>query len=175
MKNLDIRVLCSALAGVILGTITFTCAAPQNLPKMESVAPPRSDTVYTSTRQINRLTVAPDGTLWVGTSGGVLHFSRGGSWHKWTRSDGLPSHEVRTIDVSNDVVSAVTPRGNALWRDGKWTAVGLAAAENLSGRIRPVENAIATAVWRGDKFTANADVLKIGEGKAHRSVPPPPS
>ncbi|HEX8833392.1 MAG TPA: hypothetical protein VF719_04290, partial [Abditibacteriaceae bacterium] len=42
---------------------------------------PAVDTLFTSTRGVNHLTVGPDGALWAATNGGVLRHAQG-QWRK---------------------------------------------------------------------------------------------
>lgn len=122
------------------------------------------NTVFTSTREINDLTVAPDGTLWAATGGGVLRRQPSGEWTKWTRTDGLPSHEIKRI-VLGSTVQIQTPLGNAIFSNQKWQPV------DVSTRIAP-RNII---LWRGAQVKATLDGLQIVRGKTARRVALPAS
>jgi len=84
--------------------------------------PPTTDAVYTSTRNVSRLLVAPDGAIWAATGGGVLRRdAQTKAWRKWTRADGLPSNEARGFVVGGDgAVTVLFPRHAATVRDGEW-------------------------------------------------------
>src|SRR5207244_6742885 len=70
---------------------------------------PPSVEIYTSTREITSLLVAPGGTLWVGSRGGLLRREPGGGWRKFTRRDGLPAHEVISLALHGGEVVAKLP------------------------------------------------------------------
>jgi hypothetical protein len=88
-------------------------------PATASVSP-AVDGVFTSTRYVTAIALAPDGTVWAGTMGGVLSRGPDGRWRKFTRADGLPSHEVLGLVVEDDTVVVVFPQASASWRDGRW-------------------------------------------------------
>lgn len=111
-------------------------------PRSMHAAPPARDRDFSSSREINRLRVEPDGTLWAFTSGGVLRLQRG-AWKKIDRAprdadrtsapvkwrgqsvtfsfDGLRLGDGKTARLiplppsSGTHLTAVLPRGDVLW------------------------------------------------------------
>ncbi|HEX8551837.1 MAG TPA: hypothetical protein VF681_09810 [Abditibacteriaceae bacterium] len=116
---------------------------------------------FSATRQINGLTLAPDGVLWVATSGGVLRRDISGAWRKWTRADGLPTHEVRRVEIENNVVRAVTPRGVAISSGETWT--GSNAKEPVAPRL----------MWRGQAISGTHELVLGDEDKTRKIALPP--
>jgi ligand-binding sensor domain-containing protein len=154
--------------------VTALCAGCRSLAATLSPPPmvPPVDTVFTSTRQVTCL-LREGEHLWVGTSGGVLQRNAQGRWRKWTRADGLPSHEVRSIALEQGRVQVTTPRGAVQWNDERWVPTpGLPReARHYAG---------VTTQWRGQTVTANLDKLFIAEGaqaltKSQRTLTLPPS
>lgn len=119
--------------------------------------------VFTSTRQINAITFGGE-TLWMATAGGVLRREANGAWRKWTRLDGLPSHEVQRIKVEGARVLAQTPRGVAEL-DATANRWNVTKAAPVSQRIAAPQR----ATWRGQSVEALQE-LRIGSGKAMRRV-----
>ncbi|HEX8236255.1 MAG TPA: hypothetical protein VF600_09890 [Abditibacteriaceae bacterium] len=154
--------------------LAVLCAGCRSL--AATLAPPRmvtaADTVFTSTRQVTCLLLGED-NLWVGTSGGVLQRSAQGQWRKWTRADGLPSHEVRNIAFEQGTIRVITPRGAVQWNDDRWVPASASVRE--ANRYEGV-----TAQWRGQTIIADLDRLVIANGaqlpaKSQRILPFPPS
>lgn len=126
---------------------------------------PATSTVLTSTRQVTSLLALADGTLWVGTSGGILRRGSDGTWRKWTRRDGLPAHEVRALALGTDgTVTATLPRATVAWRDGAWVA-----APAAPDAPREADETCRTE-WRGQTVTATLSVLHIGQQRL--ALPP---
>jgi ligand-binding sensor domain-containing protein len=141
---------------------------------------PQSDAVFTSTREINSLALAPDGTLWAGTNGGVLKRELNGAWRKWTRGDGLPAHEVHRITTKGDIITAITPRGTAVWCDGKghsrrWQMEDGPVASTKAPSGVASDTVTRAVLWRGQPVAAMPDGLHIGTGRRQRIVKLPPS
>lgn len=141
------------------------------------IASPGRDAVFTSTREVTCLCVAADGSVWVGTKGGVLRCGPDGAWRKFTRADGLPSHEIRSIraDEMGDV-TALTPRGSAVWSAGHWSVADghqLAADSAAQQRVSAIQ--YPSAIWRGLPVEATPLGLRLGSGPKTRQVPLPPS
>lgn len=171
MKSFVVRVFCAVLASgvwaaAVCGVAAFGgCALIGASPGPDAFSP-AENTVFTSTRQITSLVVEEDGTLWAGTTGGVLRRDPDGAWRKWTRRDGLPAHETR-VTVQNGGVTVVTPRGVATWRGGKWL---IRTRDAQSWNQHKTQ-----ATWRGEPAVAKLDGLLLGRGKAARLVALPPS
>jgi hypothetical protein len=137
---------------------------------------PDTQTVFTSTRCVTGLAIATDGAVWVATPGGILEGTPQGQWRKYTRRDGLPSNEVRRIEVTGGIVTAYFPQNSAVWRDGRWQSRPDAGSNAASSR--PLGQT-ASAVWRGMECVATVKGLQIHEraqgGGRWRSIPLPPS
>lgn len=133
---------------------------------------PDRDTAFTSTRHVTGLAVEPDGTVWAGTMGGVLHRSPDGVWQKFTRLSGLPAHEVRSIVPDEAAVVALFPRGAAAWREGQWQ---VAAAARRPLEPSPAEAPTRAVVWKGVSWVATLTGLHARGEKRGRTVPLPDS
>ncbi|MEO0146042.1 MAG: hypothetical protein ABIM19_04325 [candidate division WOR-3 bacterium] len=106
----------------------------------------------------NVVEMAPDGSLWIGTSSGIYIFSEsGGSWHQTgTITGGLPSQNITFLERHKDKMYVGTAGGLAIWREGSmktclagknincveheangrmwvWTAEGLYRTDSLGG------------------------------------------
>lgn len=131
---------------------------------------PTQDTTFTSTREVTSLAVAKDGTLWVGTSGGVLSRNASGEWRKWTRQDGLPSHETRQISVENGIPTATFPQAKAEWQNGQWSVQKIATLP-----VSKEEQVTCTTEWHGQKVTATLTELRLHSSTTEQTIPLPPS
>ncbi len=71
---------------------------------------------------VKAIAFAANGDKWFGTLGGISRL-RSGSWTSFTQADGLPSNEVRDINVSGETVWVATAAGAASYVEGEgWTA-----------------------------------------------------
>ncbi len=144
--------------------------------RSDAISSPPSDAVYTSTREVTSLVVESDGTLWVGTMGGVLRYGKEGAhrvWRKFTQRDGLPSHETRRIVIERGVVTVVFPRASTVWRANRWYS---RKTDGRSTRITGLqEDRICAAVWRGALYEATLTGLHVCDGRAWRDVSLPVS
>lgn len=147
------------VAAFLLGLAAFHAARQADIT-------PRAQAVFTSTRQVTSLAALPDGTLWVGTTGGVLRRTPTGVWRKWTRLSGLPAHEVRSLDVTDGVVTARFPTASAVWRDGQWQI-------EPSAPKAPGADELCHAVWQGKSVSATLDGLTLGAGPDAPRIPLP--
>ena len=82
-----------------------------------------------SKREINALALASDGTVYLGTGGGLVAFHQG-RFQVWTRRHGLAEDEVLSVHIGkNGSVYAGTSGGLSILRNGKFetytTAQGL--------------------------------------------------
>lgn len=104
-----------------------------------------------------------EGGLWVGTRGGILRRKADGSWQKFTRQDGLPSHEVRHLELQDGDLVATFPTGRARWHKEKWEA--LPPASEQENKIRADQTELhgqtATALWHGARYAADATGLFV--------------
>ncbi|RYX86834.1 hypothetical protein EON83_01235 [bacterium] len=122
-------------------------ARPQRATAQATAWSPPSPQTYSSSREIDRLIVLPDGTLWAKTSGGALRLQNG-EWKKFNAAPAelgapLPPLKWRGQTVSASIeglavgtrpvplpnssgthISALLPRGSVLWAalfgDGIW-------------------------------------------------------
>jgi ligand-binding sensor domain-containing protein len=158
------------LSGGLLGLGLWRLQAA---PKPREPIPPASPAAFTSTREITALTLAPDGSVWVGTDGGVLHREAGDRWRKYTRLDGLPAAEVRGLTFSGGQLVAQLPRGAARLREGSWELVS-GSGPFQSGMV---EGQTCRSVdWNGVRVTALLSELRLEEPNgASRSIPLPAS
>ncbi|MBM3458666.1 MAG: hypothetical protein FJX77_09070 [Armatimonadetes bacterium] len=131
-----------------------------------SVAPGR-DTLFTSTRRSTGIVVRPDGTVWAGTPGGLLHHPPNGRWEKLTESDGLPSHEVQALRVEQGELVVVFPTALARRRGDAWRVEP--RPDPGSPAPRP------EAAWRGQIWEAEFTGLRVRGTSPAELVPLPPS
>jgi ligand-binding sensor domain-containing protein len=132
---------------------------------------PKSDVVFLSSRYITSIAVAPDGTIWAGSYGGLLRRTPDGVWRRFTRADGLPSNEVRRVSLSDMQLTATTPLGSAVFDHDRWRAD---PQHNVSAGVQP-SGQLCAATWRGQEYAATAVGLQVREGNRWRDVPLPPS
>lgn len=126
-------------------------------------------TLFTAANSVTCLLSAPDGTFWVGTQGGILRRDALGQWQKFTRQDGLPSHETRALRYANGTLIARFPRKEAVWNGAKWSA--------RASRLPEPQQVTRTAetVWQGKICYATPTELILGEGMKARKIALPPS
>lgn len=136
-------------------------------PHQTLVSERNSAAVFTSTQSVSALLALADGTLWVGTRGGVRRREPGGTWRTWTREHGLPAHEVRGLEKSqsNGGVTARFPTATAVWDEN-------AQAWRVKSGASPPSTPI-TATWHGQRARATLAGLVVGEGKTARTFPLP--
>lgn len=65
------------------------------------------------------LAIAHDGTVWVGSEGGVARFDAG-QWTTFTTDDGLPAYKVQALAVRGHTVWAGTANGLARFDGDQW-------------------------------------------------------
>lgn len=128
---------------------------------------PSRDSLFTSTREVTCITPAPDGGLWVATSGGILYRNPAGGWRKFTRLEGLPSNETRKIDWNGGHVRAHFPRATAEWDGEIWLALP------VESELEPIP--ICSANWNGLECKGALEGLVLRETKGDRVIPLPPS
>ncbi len=134
---------------------------------------PKSDVIFISSRYITGILATPDGGVWAGSYGGVLYRDPHGAWRRYTRMDGLPSNEVRSVRQQAESVLAVTPLGTATLREGVWhtvsgTGTGTQPDADPQGRL-------CAATWNGGDYAATVSGLKVRDGKQWRDLAMPAS
>jgi len=166
MKRRIVTFPAAGMGGIILlATVLLRAMAAAPLPGMIR---PESDHVFTSTRCISGMTVAPGGDLWVATPGGVLRHTPEGSWQQFTRLDGLPSQEARSFFIAGEKVITFFPTASATWQSGRWLA--------SAGSVRYAglrDGQICAAVWNGQTCAATVAGLSIQHGEGWRKVEMP--
>ncbi|MBC8063844.1 MAG: hypothetical protein H7Y17_03375, partial [Chlorobia bacterium] len=112
--------------------------------------------VYTSTQQVTSMAQDARGTLWVGTRGGVLCIDAQNQIQRFSRLDGLPSHEIQSVSVIAGKVSVSTPLGGAVWSDGKWVGAPQLDLPQLKLPSEPPEGLYVSDVkrWNGRDYAA---------------------
>ena len=129
-------------SALIIAAIAFTGAlsCAQSMRSDDAPIIPHS-TIFTSTREVRALTLDQSGALWAATNGGVLRRDADGKWTKWTRADGLPSHEIQNVRVMKNLIYADTPRGVAFLpgKDWKTSAEKLKPPPPLKWRNQTVQ------------------------------------
>ncbi|HEX8834569.1 MAG TPA: two-component regulator propeller domain-containing protein, partial [Abditibacteriaceae bacterium] len=183
------RLLRTVQIGAAIGCALALCL-PRAAQTQNTVSPPllrKTDGVFTSTRQINALLLAKDGHLWVATSGGVMRRSAGGKWRKWTRAQGLPSHEIHALQWRDNTLTAVTPHGAAVLHGDLWRAKANTEKIQTAGASKEFVPPSPTAVLKGVRYTAVLDELiaqtqpaqsaqpAVGADKTEQRLPLPPS
>ena len=153
--------LCLA-AGTLWGMADASCALSKKAvapAPSRVVFPPapllRHDAVYSASRSVTGLLRAPDGALWVATNGGVLCRSSQGVWRKWTRLEGLPSHEALGLSLNQGRVEVEFPGSTAVWDGKRWVTRVVAL---------PSARPLAAATWRGALYTSTPEGLQC-EGR----------
>jgi ligand-binding sensor domain-containing protein len=139
------------LAFAASGVVVTLARSPQP-------AVPSKEAVITSTRQVNSLAVGPDGALWAGTAGGILRRGPEGSWRKFTRLDGLPSHEVRAIQADSAGVNVFLPVGAAKWTGEGWKTTTAAKRE---GEQPLPAGATCETEWQGQRVAGGVTDLRL--------------
>jgi hypothetical protein len=137
---------------------------------------PDTEAVFTSTRCVMDIAVAPDGSVWAATRGGVLWRKSDGSWRKFTRRDGLPSHEALHVDAENGTengtVLVTFPTGTARWNGTGWETLP-ASRPALTADALPDQ--VCAAVWQGVRYASAPDGLFAWRGGRWQNIPLPAS
>ncbi len=155
------RRLLLLLAGILLATFGLLRGGAALTPGVS----PDADTLYTSTRYVTGIAVAPDGAVWASTLGGVLCRAADG-WRKFTIRDGLPSNEVVTLHLAEHGVVAVTPLGAARFQEGRW------APEQTPPVTAPyLKGQLASATWRGARYAATLTGVFRRQGEEWEELP----
>jgi ligand-binding sensor domain-containing protein len=150
-----------AAVGAVVALAAVSCQSPRNpiarrTKSAVSMLPPArlpaKDTVYTSSREVLQLSIDQEGNPWAATTGGVLYLD-GSNVCKWTRLNGLPSHEVQAVaSTGKRQAQAWFPNALAEYQDHRWKTVATQpqpAAQRLE--------------WDGKDVSWDAGGLKIGQ------------
>lgn len=155
------------LSGSLLGLGLWRLQAA---PGPKGPVKPSGPAAFTSTREVTALAVAPDGTLWAGTRGGLLHREPAGRWRKYTRLDGLPAAEVRDLQATDGKLLASFPRSAAAFREGRWEV----STGEQPRRPGSEGQTCASVTWNGRRVTALVSELRLEDaGGTSRSIPLP--
>ncbi len=110
--------------------------------------------VHTNLRSITALAVDAGGSIWAGTSGGLVQWTPEGSARLWTRADGLPGLRIRGLQAGRDGLrvladgTVVLRWETAAERDN--LGFNLYRAESLDGeRVKLNERIIRSSVPAG--------------------------
>ncbi len=118
--------------------------------------------ILPATNFVDSFAAAPDGTLWIGTDGGIHRLdpaNPGAAWETWTRADGIgkSSSWTAALAVAPDgtVWAAITNGDASRFRDGVWTSYeGLRSYESVAidaqGRAWFGKNGKGIAVLNAD-------------------------
>ncbi|PQV65066.1 hypothetical protein B1R32_10273 [Abditibacterium utsteinense] len=113
---------------------------------------PKNDAVFTSTREVRALAPIPVANgIWAATAGGVLEFN-GEKWMKWTRQNGLPSHEALQITSIMHRPIVRFPTSIAERAGAKWEIRSAPVAENSPLHFR----------WKKQEVRVALDGLHFG-------------
>ena len=139
---------------------------------LEPTITPDGEAAFTSTRYVTDIAVASDGSVWAATRGGVLWRKPEGTWRKFTRRDGLPSHEALRVGIASGAVVVTFPTTTARWNGAGWDTLPASApapdADALPGQV-------CAAVWQGVRYASAPDGLFRWQGGRWQSVPLPDS
>ena len=127
---------------------------------------PESRTVWTSTRTVTAVHRSSDGTVWVGTRGGVRRRDAGtGTWQTFTRENGLPAHEVRGFAETPTGVATMFADGTAArFAGGLWTPCAAVAPDTQT------PPSVATPQNEGEPADANAQAIAFFAGAMYVST-----
>src|SRR5260370_18664721 len=89
------------------------------------------------------------GDLWIGTSDGLLRYA-GGTFHRYTTTDGLPSPVVLSLAPSADRLLVLTSGGLAMYDGRKFTPLTFSASALGSGANDNVWLATAAGLFSYD-------------------------
>ncbi len=159
--------LCAASLCITASLALPSCLARGRNARIRIPVTPSADAVFTASRQVTALSIALDGTVWAGTSGGVLRLTTDGRCKKYTRADGLSSHEVRSIQAESDSVTAVFPTRIATLRGAVWQSESVPERPDASGALK---NGLPAVKWRGNPYSASPSGLHVKEGTGWRLI-----
>lgn len=123
-------------------------------PPPVSAIEPGEDAVFTSTGEILALKAGPDSSVWAATTGGVLYID-GQQSQKWTRREGLPSHEALAVGGR----AGQPPK---FWFPGA-TAMLTATGWSLAPK-EPLPARFPSFIWRKMQVAGSLEGLSI-QGK----------
>ncbi len=104
---------------------------------------------------VNRIVRAPDGSLWVGTEDGLLHYDHG-TWTELSEADGLPRGGILDVAVDSTDLIVGTTAGLAVRKGRTFTVID--SAQGLpSSRVNAVLKAADGSIWAG----TSAGILRI--------------
>lgn len=112
--------------------------------------------VYTSTLQVTSMAQDANGSLWVGTRGGVLCIDSQNQVRRYSRLEGLPSHEIQSVSVVTGKVVVTTPLGSAVLSDNRWMSSPRKEAPRFKLPSQPPEGLYVSSAlsWNGRDYAA---------------------
>lgn len=120
---------------------------------------------------VNAIVIAKDGTIWLGTEGGVgksvagsLKNSRISKFTNYKVADGLPSNQVNALIQDNaGQIWIATDKGLSVAANNKFITPKL-IGDQLSGKVRVMEQEKNGVIWVGD----DKGILRIDQQKSKR-------
>jgi len=120
---------------------------------------------------VNAILIAKDGTIWLGTEGGVgksvagpLKNSRISKFTNYKVADGLPSNQVNALIQDNaGQIWIATDKGLSVAANNKFITPHL-IGDQLSGKIRAMEQEKNGVIWVGD----DKGIVRIDQQKSKR-------
>lgn len=120
---------------------------------------------------VNDILIAKDGTIWLGTEGGVgksvagsLKNSRISKFTNYKVADGLPSNQVNALIQDNaGQIWIATDKGLSVAANNKFIAPKL-IGDQLCGKIRAMEQEKNGVIWVGD----DKGIVRIDQQKSKR-------
>jgi signal transduction histidine kinase/ligand-binding sensor domain-containing protein len=97
------------------------------------------------------LMVDTDGSLWVGTHGGVIAHFQSGKFHAYSSRDGLPPGEIQSLFRDSQGVLWVGTRGYGIFRMAhdrfEKLSLGIPPTSFISGFLEDSDHALWIATW----------------------------
>ncbi len=115
------------------------------------------------------LLVDQEGSLWLGTGAGLLHFAEPDT-RIWVERHGLPTAHTRYLAKTGDTIWVNTWRGSGVLMtgDGRWHA-GPVAEWTSAHRLFVDRSGV---LWSGS-WDRNPGIVEVREGKVHRRLRSP--
>ena len=135
--------------------------------------------VHTNLRSITALAVDAGGSIWAGTSGGLVQWTPEGSARLWTRADGLPGLRIRGLQAGRDGLRVLAD-GTVVLRNGRFIMGSYTIpmrssfpAESAGLPGPPVARAKLGSQWV--RAVPESGLFTLSRGTAMLLEPQPPS